>query len=190
VDLLASGDQRPSPPEPPAWARRFRRLWRHRGARVGAVVLAAAAALVVLQLTVDPQPRPRAARPPVSAAPTTVTRATPPFDQLPGRTPIPAPAQTGDLLSGPLPVIGGPDRPRALRVAAMIVGRFCADLSRYTLELEPDTNVAAHADDFHHLGVLVTDRELTDSGPAMRLTLDWDHRAYRWTGPLTLLNGC
>jgi hypothetical protein len=166
------------------------RLWRRRGVRAGAVVLAAAAALATLQLTVDPQPRPRAARPPVTTAPRTPAGPTPPFDRLPGRTPIPAPAQTGTLLSGPLPVIGGPDRPTAGRAAGLIVGRFCADLSRYTLELQPDIDVAAHADDFHHLGVLVTDRELTDSGPAMRLTLDWDSGVYRWTGPLTLLNGC
>jgi hypothetical protein len=38
--------------------------------------------------------------------------------------------------------------------------------------------------------VLVTDRDLTDSGPAMRLTLDWGGQAYRWLGPLTLLSGC
>jgi hypothetical protein len=187
-DLLSSGTQRP--PEPPGWPARARRLWRRRGVRVGAVVLAAVAALAVLQLTVDPQPRPRAARPPASAAPTTASGPTPPFDRRPGRTPIPAPAQTGDLLSGPLPAVGGPDRDSARRVAGMIVGRFCSDLSRYKLELEPDTNVQEHKDDYHHLGVLVTDRELTDSGPAMRLTLDWERGAYRWTGPLTLLNGC
>jgi hypothetical protein len=150
-------------------------------------VLAAAAALALLQVTVDPQPRPR---PPgaASLAATTPAGPTPPFDRRPGRTPIPVPAQTGDLLSGPLPAVGGPDRQAATRAAGMILGRFCADLSRYTLVLEPDTD--GYADDFHHLGVLVTDRELSGSGLAMRLTLDWFAPGYRWTGPLTLLNGC
>jgi hypothetical protein len=183
VDLLSSGRLRPPEPSPGRWLTRARRLWRHRGARAGALVLVAAAALVLLRFTAEPQRRP--ARPvAASASPTPA----PPFDRRPGRTPIPEPAQTGDLLSGPLPEIGPPTRTVAARAAALVLGRYCAEPSRYVFTLEPDTD--GRRPDYHHLGVLVTDRELTDSGPAMRLTLDWDGRAYLWTGPLTLLSGC
>ena len=107
------------------------------------------------------------------SAPASPTPA-PPFDRRPGRTPIPAPAQTGDLLSGPLPVTGPPTSRAATRAAALVLGRFCADLGRYVLTLEPIRD--GRNPDYHHLGVLVTDRLLTDSGPAMELTLDWDGR--------------
>lgn len=182
MDLLSSGrEQAPARPR----LARARRLWRHRGIRVGAVVLVAAAALALLQTTVQPEGRvvDRAASP--TAAP---AGPTPPFDTRPGRTPIPAPAQTGDLLSGPLPSTGPPSRDAAVRAAALVLGRYCADPRRYVFTLEPDTD--GEHDDFHHLDVLVTDRELTDSGPAMRLILDWQRTAYRWLGPLTLAGGC
>jgi hypothetical protein len=186
VDLLSSGRLRPPEPGQRRWATRVRGLWRRRGVRAGAVLLVAAAALILLRFTAQPQRRPEqaVAGPSVSASPTPV----PPFDRRPGRTPIPAPAQTGDLLSGPLPVTGPPTSRAATRAAALVLGRFCADLGRYVLTLEPDTD--GRNPDYHHLGVLVTDRQLTDSGPAMELTLDWDGRAYRWSGPLTLLGGC
>jgi hypothetical protein len=186
VDLLSAGPERPPGPESRRWVTRGRRLWRHRGTRAAAVVLVAALALVLLRATVDPQPRIRAAAP-ATASPSPAGPMAP-FDRLPGRTPIPVPAQTRDGLSGPLPVLGGPDRATSVRAVQLVLGRFCAEPQRYVLTLQPDTN--GRADDFHHLDVLVTDRELTDSGPAMRLTLDWDGRAYRWLGPLTLLRGC
>jgi hypothetical protein len=184
VDLLSSGPQRP--PEPTASRLgRARRLLRHRSTRVAAVVLVAAAALALLQATVRPERRvvDRA------ASPTTAPPGpTPPFDTRPGRTPIPAPAQTGDLLSGPLPSTGPPSRDAAARATALVLGRYCADPGRYEFTLDPDAD-GTH-DDFHHLNVLVADRQLTDSGPATWLILDWQRTAYRWLGPLTLAGGC
>ena len=182
MDLLSSGRER-APARP--WLARARRLWRRRGIRAGAVVAVAAAALALLQATGPPERRvaDRSASP--TAAP---AGPTPPFDTRPGRTPIPAPAQTGDLLSGPLPYTGVPSRDAAARAAALVLGRYCADVGRYVFALEPDTD--GTRDDFHHLDVLVTDRELTDAGPSMRLILDWQDTAYRWLGPLRLLNGC
>jgi hypothetical protein len=188
VDLLASGppEQPGRPPAARPWRARVRRLWGRPDARVAAVLLVVAVALVVLRSTVDPQPRPRAlpAPLPTSAPVPTIT----PLDGLPGRTPIPAPAQTGDLLSGPLPVTGPVGRTAARAAAGLVLGRFCADLTRYVVELRPDTDGVK--EDYHHLFVLVTDRDLTDSGPGMQLSLDWQVRSYRWLGPLTLLNGC
>jgi hypothetical protein len=126
--------------------------------------------------------------PPAAAAPAQPLAPPPTFDRLPGRTPIPDPAQTGDLLSGPLPVLGAPTEKVARRAAGLVLGRYCADLSRFSFVLEPDTD--GRRPDYHHLDVLVTDVLYTDSGPAMRLTLDFDSGAYRWLGPLTLLQGC
>lgn len=153
--------------------------------RVGAAGLTALAALVLLRFTVD-TPRSTVDRP--RAATATPPPPPPTFDRLPGRTPIPDPAQTGDLLSGPLPSIGPPTEASAREAVGLVLGRYCADLARFTVELQPDTD--GRNPDYHHLDALVTDRLFTDSGPAMRLTLDYHERAYQWLGPLTLLRGC
>ena len=176
VDLLSSGPTRPRPAT---------RLWRRRGVRVGAGVLTALVALALLRFTVD---TPRSTVDTPRAATATPPPPPPTFDRLPGRTPIPDPAQPGDLLSGPLPPIGPPTAAVARAAVGLVLGRYCADLGRFTVELDPDTSDAG--DDYHHLGAFVTDRLYTDSGPAMRLSLDYDGRAYRWLGPLTLLRGC
>jgi hypothetical protein len=175
VDLLSSGPSRP---------RRDVRFWHRRGVRAGAAVLAALVAVVLLRVTVDPPVRDR----PAAAATLTPPPPPPTFDRLPGRTPIPDPAQTGDLLSGPLPPIGQPTAAVARQAIGLILGRYCADLTRFTVALEPDTDGTAA--DYRHLDALVTDLLFTDSGPAMRLTLDYHGRAYTWLGPLTLLRGC
>jgi hypothetical protein len=176
MDLLSSG-----PPRPP----RAARIWRRRGVRAGAAGLTALVALVLLRFTVDtPEStvdRPVAATPAPPPAPPT-------FDRLPGRTPIPDPAQTGDLLSGPLPRLGPAAEGVARQAIGMVLGRYCADLQRFTVELAPDHD--GPAADYRHLNALVTDRLYTDSGPAMRLTLDYHDGTYRWLGPLTLLRGC
>jgi hypothetical protein len=184
VDLLSSGQQRPPEPRARPWLVRARRLWRHRGTRAGAVVLVAATALVLLQATVRPERR--AGERAAGAAATQLPA--PPFDRRPGRTPIPAPAQTGDLLSGPLPFTGPPSRASAARAAALVLGRYCADLGRYGFTVEPYAD--ERSIDFHHLQVVVVDRVLTDSGTDMELSLDWEGDAYRWFGPLTLISGC
>jgi hypothetical protein len=162
------------------------RIWRRRrGVRVGAAVLTAALALVLLRFTVE-TPRSTVDRP-VAATPTPPPPP-PSFDRLPGRTLIPDPAQTGDLLSGPLPRIGPPVSAVARAAIGLVLGRYCADLDRFTVELLPDTDGVAA--DYHHVDALVTDRLYTDSGPAMELTLDYHEGAYRWLGPLTLMRGC
>ena len=186
MDLLSSGRPRPPEPRTRPWLSRARRLWRHRGTRAGAVVLVAAAALALLQVTVHPERRlvDRGDSPTPTASPFP----TPPFDRRPGRTPIPAPAQTGDLLSGPLPVTGDPGPASATRAANLVLGRYCSDPSRYGLTIEPYAD--GRSIDVHHLAVVIVDRVLTDAGTELRLTLDWDGRAYRWFGPRGLTRGC
>ena len=147
-------------------------------------MLAAVAALVLLRLTVGTSTVDR----PAAAATTTPPPPPPSFDRLPGRTPIPDPAQTGDVLSGPLPAVGPPTASVARQAIGLVLGRYCADPDRFALRLEPDTDGAAA--DYHHVDVFVTDLLHSDSGPSMRLILDYQSGAYRWLGPLTLLRGC
>jgi hypothetical protein len=179
VDLLSSGPERP---------RRAARIWRRRSVRAAAVILVTAAALLLLRSTVDPSPStvdpPVAAGTPATAPP----RPTPPFDRLPGRTPIPEPAQTGDALSGRLPGTGPLGKSAAGRAVDLVLGRYCADPAVYTYTLGPDTD--GRAADWHHVDVAVFSLERSGAGPALRLFLDWAGSSYRWLGFLNLLFGC
>lgn len=182
MDLLSSGPERPQ--------QRAVRAWRRRSIRVAAVVVLAGAALLLLRSTVDTG-SPGASRSTVDrSVAATPPRPTPPFDRLPGRTPIPAPAQTGDGLSGPLPAIGGPDKRAAGVAVGLVLGRFCLDPRRYTFTLTPDGTLG-HPD-WRHVDVLVFGLDDSGSGPELQLFLDWagDDRAYRWLGFLNLLDGC
>lgn len=157
---------------------------------MAAVVLVAAAALLLLRSTVDTSP-PDAARSTVDDPGPTASlppRPTPPYDRLPGRTPIPVPAQTGDGLSGPLPVIGGPDKRAAGSAVDLVLGRYCLDPGGYTFTLDPDHD--GTREDYRHVDVLVFRLDGSGSGPALRLILDWAGRWYRWIGFLNLLAGC
>jgi hypothetical protein len=182
VDLLSSGPERPPP--------QASRVWRRRSVRVAAVVLVAAAALLLLRSAVDTSPS-GLGRSTVDDPGPTVSlppRPTPPYDRLPGRTPIPAPAQTGDGLSGPLPAIGGPDKRAAAAAVYLVLGRYCFDPGRYTFTLDPDHD--GTREDYHHVDVLVFRLNGSGSGPDLRLILDWGGRSYRWLGFLNLLDGC
>jgi hypothetical protein len=182
VDLLSSGPERPP--------QRASRIWRRRSVRLTAVVLVAAAVLLLLRSTVDTTPSGLARStvdnptPVVSLPP----RPTPPYDQRPGRTPIPAPAQTGDGLSGLLPATGVLDRRAAVEAVELVLGRFCLEPGRYAFTLDPDHD--GTREDWHHVDVLVVDIERSYAGPALRLFLDWAGRSYRWLGFLNLLDGC
>jgi len=146
-------------------------------------VVVAATALALL-FTAHPQRRPLHAAPTPTGSPSPA----PLFDRRPGRTPIPAPVQTGDLLSGLLPFTGPPSRNAATRATNLVLGRYCSDPSRYGLTIEPYTEDRSIG--FDHVDVVVVDRVLTDSGTEMQLSLTWDGSAYRWFGPLSLVNGC
>jgi hypothetical protein len=182
VDLLSSGPERPP--------QRASRIGRRRSVRLAAVVLVATAALLLLRSTVDTAP-PRVPRSTVDRAAPVVPlppQPTPPYDRRPGRTPIPAPAQTGDGLSGLLPATGGPDRHAADAAVGLVLGRYCLDPAGYAFTLDPDHD--GTREDWHHVDVLVFDLQRSYAGPALRLFLDWAGRSYRWLGFLNLLDGC
>ena len=158
--------------------------------RLAAIVLVAAAALLLLRSAVDTSPS-GLGRSTVDDPGSTVSlppRRTPPYDRLPGRTPIPAPAQTGDGVSGPLPAIGGPDKRAAGAAVELVLGRYCLAPAGYTFTLDPDHD--GNRADYHHVDVLVFRLDSSGSGPALRLILDWAGRSYRWIGFLNLLDGC
>ena len=182
MDLLTSGPERPP--------QRSARIWERRSVRVAAVVLVAAAAVVLLRSTVDTTPS-AVARSTVDTPGPTFSpppQPKPPYDRRPGRTPIPAPVQTGDGLSGPLPAMAGPDRRAAGTAVDLVLGRYCLEPMRYVFTLEPDRDGTRA--DWHHVDVLVFDIERSYAGPALRLSLYWVGRSYRWIGFLNLLNGC
>lgn len=100
--------------------------------RTGAVLLAAAA-LLALRAGLAGGPPGWAA---VSA---------PPYDQLPGRTPIPAPALLADdprVVQGEIPAStpAGSERDRtaaARRAAALVLGRYCRHPEALTIKVDP-----------------------------------------------------
>jgi hypothetical protein len=158
--------------------------------RVAALVLVAAAALVTLRSTGDATP-PRAAPSTVDSPGPAFSRPPqprPPYDRRPGRTPIPAPAQTGDGLSGLLPAMAGPDRRAAGTAVDLVLGRYCIDPMRYRFDLDPDHD--GTRPDWHHVDVLVYDVDRRNAGVMLRLFLDWAGPTYRWLGFLNLLDGC
>ena len=63
---------------------------------------------------------------------------TPPFDRLPGRTPIPSPTHAGWYVHGTLPPTGPPGRAAAKRATELVLGRFCARPKRYALNIAPE----------------------------------------------------
>lgn len=181
MDLLSSGPERPQ---------RASRVWRRRGVRVAAAVLVAAAVAVPLaRSTPDPSPSEVDRRAASAAAAVPVPPLpSPPFDRLPGRVAIPAPARTGGQLSGPLPPTGRPDRTAAARALGLVLGRFCVDPDAYAYTLGPEG--IWPAEDWRHVTVLLFKLERGGTAPSLQLRLDWTGRAYRWSGPAELSNGC
>jgi hypothetical protein len=107
----------------------------------------------------------------------------PPFDRLPGRTPIPAPSPTGRALRGTLPAVGGPGKAAAERSAALVLGRYCLEPRRYALSLSADLDwrsPTAYA--------LRLDRSYDPL--AVRLRLEWTGRSYAWIGSPAQLLSC
>lgn len=155
---------------------------------MAAVVLVAAAAAVLLaRSTSSPSPTEAARRAALSASPTP----TPPYDGLPGRTPIPDPAVAGEQLVGDLPAAGlpgPPGRAAAGLAVGLVLGRYCLDPAAYAYPLGSEG--AGVDPDWEHLTVAVFRIERGSSTPALMLTLDWTGDHYLWTGPVALLRGC
>lgn len=179
TDLLSSGPGRP---------RRELRIWRRRGVRVVVVVLAAAAAALLLRSTVDTRPS-GVDRPVPAGSPAVPPRPLPPFDRSPGRTPIPAPTRAGGQLTGALPPpVRGPDRAAAVRAVGLVLGRYCVEPRAYAYTLGSDE--PARPEDWRRVIVLLFQLERGGNAPSLQLQLTWTGRAYRWSGPAGLLDGC
>jgi hypothetical protein len=178
VDVLSSGGQgRPT-------AGLVRRPWRGRLQRpprwtLAAGVLVAAAAVLVLRA---------AAEPILPAGPDLVPvgqswhRPAGPFDQPPGRTPIPEATVEVDRVGGELPPADRPYDAAALQAVELVLGRYCLRPDGYELTLTP-------LDGWLSLGALAVrwdrgDRSLVD------ISLTWTGRSYRWAGIPDQLRRC
>jgi hypothetical protein len=153
--------------------------------RAAAAALVAVAAVVLVRFALDDRPPGRSAAPtpapaPASSASAAVPR--PPYDTGPGRTPIPAPTQIGDQLSGVMPDLGGPDRAAARRAADLVLGRYCADPARYTFSLDGGP-------DWRQVRIFLVELDRS-GGPVQQWRLVWTGRTYQWIAPVTLAAGC
>ena len=158
----------------------------------GAVaVVVAAGAMLALRAGTEPiESYGAAAAPPSTVAPPNVyarARPQPPFDHLPGRTPIPNPTAALDrrTLTGPLPRVtdGRPGETAATSAARLVLGRYCRRPWAFTVTTEPRSGwqqVRAKA------SRTVPRRIFLD----LRLRWDAPRRAYEWTGVIAQLDTC
>lgn len=156
---------------------------RTRAVRTGSAVVAAA--LVLLALRSAAEPVDDAAPVPADAVVTVVPPLPdPPFDRLPGRTPIPVPTFSGDDVLGALPPVrGGPDRAAAAAATELVLGRYCRRPDRYTVTFDPGR-------DWRDVAVLVFGLDRSGDPPVVRLRLTWTGVSYGWRGQAVQLNRC
>lgn len=113
----------------------------------------------------------------------------PPFDRLPGRTPIPLPspvrgARDAAAVGGPLPATGTPPGEEAARAAArLVVGRYCRFPEAYRVQ---PTSGAPWRD----LTVLVLGQVYNGPRLVATLRLRWTGDAYAWQGSETEFATC
>ena len=177
-----------SDPRPPSgWERRtragLRSLSRHRRfAPVLAAVVAIAGVLLLATTRVGlDRSDEYIAAAPVEAAPAP----RPPFDNLPGRVPIPTPMIVGydkQTVSGRLPPTGAAGQVAAEVAARLVLGRYCQAPTMYAVVVHPE----------HEWAQVRVRVYRIDGGdpPAVLLRLVWGGSAYSWTGRLPQLAGC
>jgi hypothetical protein len=143
----------------------------------------------------------------------------PPYDTLPGRTPIPPPrlvSEDGQRMVGELPVFApAPSRPAVRLAVAMVLGRYCRDPAAHTVQLLSEPRVRwepgragplpvpmpapprgpgaadppAPLGDPWQFAVALVSMG-SSPGPGLVLTLYWTGYTYRWRGSLAQLNAC
>ena len=148
--------------------------------------MAAVAAVLLLRTGVDAPAEPARGAPTPTAVspPPPPPLPSPPYDRLPGRTAIPEATRSGWALGGPLPPVGPAGEQAALRAAALVLGRYCFEPARYTVDVTaPDAR-------WRRVDVAALLIERGGAGPALPLRLTWTGRAYAWSGPAALAAGC
>jgi hypothetical protein len=102
-----------------------------------ACVLAAAGSVAALRAGL---PQPARAHGPIWTV-----RGGPPYDLLPGRTPIPPPrliSEDGQGVAGELPATTlSPSRPAVGQAVALVLGRYCRTPATHTVRLIPETGL-------------------------------------------------
>lgn len=195
-EVLESGVERPAGERRTVVA--GRRWWRtatvtgpwRRWTAIAAAALAAAGAIVALRAGA---PAPLREEPAAAGTPAPVIiygRARmqpPPFDRLPGRTPIPLPSPVGrpaDAVRGTLPATGAvPDETSALAAVRLVLGRYCRYPRAYQVELDPTGG-------WREVRASVLRRWYGDSARLTSLQLRWTGRSYAWQGWPTELARC
>ena len=193
MDVLASGPDRPVRTRrgpglrlrPPV-GRRPSRHGRRAIAVVG--VLLTVCAAVALRSAAEPvEQRPAAKSPRAVPAPEGFGAGLPgpPYDRLPGRTPIPRPTRlAGDeLLRGGLPAVGSAGPQAATVSAELVLGRYCRRPAKYAVTVEGGSG-------WRRLRALAVRIDRSSDPPWVVLELVWTGRAYSWTGRSVQLSNC
>jgi hypothetical protein len=152
-------------------------------------VLATAGAVAALRAGAEPVPPRAEPVAPPAHRPSPEFRALsppPPYDRLPGRTPIPAPRLVGpdwQIVRGRLPAVGEPGRPAAQRAAALVIGRYCREPAVLAAEVTPDRG-------WTWVTARLFSMERSNSPPVATFRLIWTRDSYDWTGSYAELLSC
>jgi hypothetical protein len=113
----------------------------------------------------------------------------PPFDRLPGRTPIPQPNSTGidgRTVSGTLPAVGAaPNRATATESARLVLGRYCRVPNSLAVRVDP-----RKPGDWQAVRARVTRADPHLERVFINLRLRWNGTAYAWIGAPAELVTC
>jgi hypothetical protein len=145
----------------------------------------------VAALRTGAEPLERAAAPGVAGEPTGAPTGLaavlpgPPYDRLPGRTPIPrpTPVEGGKVLRGNLPPVGPAGQRAATVSAELVLGRYCRRPGKYAVATDPEYG-------WRRLRALAVRTDRSTDPPWVVLELVWTGRSYRWTGRTVQLEIC
>ena len=187
-DVLESGPERPRAGVD-RLARDVRQWWRsvgsgtpwRRRAAAATAALAGAGVLVALRAGAPTIPlEDEAAAADAASAPVIIYgRARlqpPPFDRLPGRTPIPTPSPIGrpaEAVRGALPATGAIGEEAARDAARLVLGRYCRYPRAYQVTLEPKRS-------WQEVTATVLHRTYLGPRRLTTLQLRWTGHTYSW----------
>ena len=114
------------------------------------------------------------------------------YDGLPGRTRLSLPKVDGDQVAGSLPYLSGPSRAAAVRAAALVLQRYCANPDKARMRLVDEASVGGLHGSRHRGGGWwsVTVQTRSPASPPITISLLWTDPSYSWAGSLRQLVGC